>query len=209
MADAAKVSGKNSGGDRVFISHMLKEWAIAIDALYCGDLVLLLRKGGIRDPARPFAGPHKQALLFPTYEHQVAQSLKTPPSQTLSPPEAEIHLRAWVQITHGFALSSLPEIDALLPFHIWTADFITERLKWHPQHPLQVLCVRTYRLRQPVRLMRSPNYSGCRSWITLENPVSVDICNPALSDQQYLEQLEAIEAALKLQSDFALEASRL
>ncbi len=209
MADAAKVSGKELSGNQVFIFHMLKEWAIAIDALYSGDLVLLLRKGGIKDPAQPFAYPHNQALLFPTYEHQVAQSLKTAPSQELSLPEADISLRAWIQITHGFALNSRPEIDALLPFHIWTTDFITERLKWRPQQPLQVLCVRTYRLQEPVRLVRSPNYSGCRSWITLENPVSVDICNPALSDQQYFEQLEAIEAALKLHSDFTLEASRL
>jgi hypothetical protein len=209
MADAAKVFGKNSGGDRVFISHMLKEWAIAIDALYSGDLVLLLRKGGIRDPAQSFAYPSHRALLFPTYEHQVAQSLKTAPSQTLDSPEADIRLRAWVQITHGFALSSRSEVDALLPFHIWTTDFITERLKWQPQHPLQVLCIRTYRLREPVRLMRSPDYSGCRSWITLKTPISVDTCSAALSDQQYSEQLEAIEDALQLHSDFTLKSYRL
>jgi hypothetical protein len=209
MADAEKVSGKEFSGDRIFISHLLKEWAIAIDALYSGDLILLLRKGGIRDPARPFACPHNRALLFPTYEHQVAQSLKTMPSQTLGSPKTDIYLRAWVQITHGFTLNSRPEIEALLPFHIWTTAFITERLKWRPQDPLQVLCVRTYRLWKPVCLVRSPRYSGCRSWITLETPVPIDTCSPALSDQQYSEQLKAIEAALKLYSDFTLESRRL
>jgi hypothetical protein len=209
MADAAKVSGNELSGDQVFISHLLKEWAITIDALYSGDLMLLLRKGGIRDPVKPFASPHSQALLFPTYEHQVAQSLKTAPSQELNSPEEDISLRAWVQITHGFALSSRPEIDALLPFHIWTTDFITERLKWRPQQPLQVLCVRAYRLREPVRLVRSPSYSGCRSWITLETPVSVDTCSPALSDPQYSEQLKGIETALKSHLDFNLESCRL
>ncbi len=106
MADAAKVSGKELSGSQVFISHLLKEWALAIDALYSGDLILLLRKGGIRDSAKPFACPHNQALLFPTYEHQLTQSLKTAPSQTLSSPEPDISLKAWIQITHGFALSS-------------------------------------------------------------------------------------------------------
>jgi hypothetical protein len=209
MADAARVSGKDSNGDRVFISYLLKEWAIVIDALYSGDLILLLRKGGIRDPARPFDCPHNQVLLFPTYEHQVSQSLKTAPLQPLDSPEADIYLRAWVQITHAFALNSLPEIDALLPFHIWTTVFITERLKWRPQQPLQVLCVRIYRLQKPIRLVRSPKYSGCRSWITLETTLSVDTCSPALSDQQYFGQLKAIEAALQIYSDFTLETCRL
>jgi hypothetical protein len=209
MADAAKVSGKDSSRDQVFISHLLKEWAITIDALSSGDLFMLLRKGGLRDPGRLFACPHNQALLFPTYEHQNTQFLKTAPSQTLSPLEADIPLSAWVQITHQFALNLLPEIEALMPFHIWTTDFITERLKWQPQHPLQVLCVRTYRLQEPVRLVQSSNYNGCRSWITLETPICVGTEDPAISDEQYSEKLRAIEAVLKLHSDFALASFQL
>jgi hypothetical protein len=209
MADAARVSGKESNGDQVLISYLLKEWAIAIDALYSGDLMLLLRKGGIRDPARPFAFPHPQALLFPTYEHQITQSLKTAYLQETRPPEAELYLNAWVNITHSFALNALPEIEALMPFHIWTSDFITERLKWNPQQPLQVLCVRTYRLASPVRLVRSPHYSGCRSWITLETPISVDRKDPAISEDQYREKLSAIEAALQLHSKFTIESFQL
>lgn len=209
MADAARVSGKDSNRDHVFVSHLLKEWAIAIDTLYSGDLMLLLRKGGIRDPARPFAAPHQQALLFPTYEHQIAQSLKTASLQEISPPEADIYLKAWVNITHCFALNALPEIEALMPFHIWTSDFITERLKWKPQQPLQVLCVRTYRLAEPIRLVRSPNYSGCRSWITLDPPIGVDLKDPAMSDGQYNETLGAIEAALQLHSKVTIASFQI
>jgi hypothetical protein len=209
MADAARVSGKESNGDHVLISHLLKEWAIAIDALCSGDLMLLLRKGGIRDAARPFAFPHQQALLFPTYEHQIPQSLKTAYLQEPSPAEAEIYLKAWVNITHSFALHSLPEIEALMPFHIWTSGFIAERLKWKPQQPLQVLCVRTYRLAEPILIVRSSNYSGCRSWIALETPIGVDLKNPAISKDQYNEKLSAIEAALQLYSKFKIESFQL
>jgi hypothetical protein len=209
MADAAKVSGKDPTADLIPLSHALKEWAIAINALYTGNLIVLLRKGGIKDSAKPFADLHPQSLLFPTYEHQVAQAIRTPHLTELGNPDSDISLRCWVQITHRFALSTLPEIDALMPFHIWTKDFIAERLKWRPQQPLQVLCLRTYRLHEPFRLVRSPHYAGCRSWITLETPIFVDTHSPALSDEQYSEQLKALEASLQLHSDFALESCRL
>jgi hypothetical protein len=214
MADVARVSGNDSNGDQVFVSHLLKEWAITIDALYSGDLMLLLRKGGIKDPARPFAVPHQQALLFPTYEHQItqslkAQSLKTAYLQEASLSNAQIYLKAWVNITHCFALNALPDIEALMPFHIWTSDFITERLKWQPQQPLQVLCVRTYRLAEPIILARSPNYSGCRSWITLQTPICVDLKDPAISEDQYHEKLSAIEASLQLHSTFTIASFKL
>jgi hypothetical protein len=209
MADAAKVFGKDSDGDQLLLSHALKEWAIAIDALYAGDLIVLFRKGGISDPAQSFACPHPRILLFPTYEHQGTESLRIKNDTEIGEPEPDIRIRAWAQITHGFALKSPQEIDALMPFHIWTTDFIAERLKWRPQQPLQILCLRTYRLRETVRLVRSPRYSGCRSWITLETPISVDTLSPALSDEQYFGRLRAIEAALQCYLDFTLKSAQL
>jgi hypothetical protein len=86
-----------------------------------------------------------------------------------------IPLKAWVHITHRFAVQSPTALAALRPFHIWSEQFIVDRLQWRPHQPLQVLCVRTYRLPEPILLRRFPHHRGCRSWVNLDEPI---ISNP-------------------------------
>lgn len=205
MANAAEVFGK-AQADPIFLTQALKEWAIAISALRSGAQILLLRKGGIRDPRQPFAEIPHRAALFPTYEHQGLHHLKQP--RSIAPPEvnAPILIDTWAHITHGFLLSTEAEVMALLPFHIWTAEFVTERLKWRSHQPLQILLLRAYSLQQPVVLGRSPSHAGCRSWINLETSLSTQNSVPALSEQHYQNQLNAIEQAVQsVQNDFKLK----
>jgi hypothetical protein len=194
--------------DESLVTHGLKEWAIAVEALRTGDLILLMRKGGIADPAQPFACPHNPVLLFPTFEHQSAQFVRTG-SFAGGQSQLEPCIRAWAQITHSFGLDSLQAVQSLAPFHIWTADFVVERFRWRPQCPLQILCLRTYQLKAPIQFEQSPRFSGCRSWIPLEISVRADTDSPALSDEQYLGQLKAIEAALQHHLNFTLESCQL
>ncbi len=193
----------------VHLVHGLKEWSTAIDALLTGELILLLRKGGIADPARPFANLCRQIALFPTHEHQAAHALKAEYPIKNWASQADIILSGWAQITHGFTLDSLRTVQSLLPFHIWTADFIAERFNWRPQQPLQILCLRTYAFQQPISLSNIPQYGGCRSWITLESPIPTDTSLPALSDAEYLARLNAVEAALNLHLDLSLNDFKL
>jgi hypothetical protein len=205
MANAAEVFGKGQNAP-IVLTQALKEWAIAISALRSGSMILLLRKGGIRDPRDPFADIPPSAALFPTYEHQVPHSLKQPIK--ITPPEADapIVIDTWAQITHGFLLSTEAEINALLPFHIWTAEFVAERLKWRSHQPLQVLLLRAYPLGEPIVIGRSPSHAGCRSWIHLETPISSQGSMPALSAQDYQTHLDAIEDAIQfVNEDFRLE----
>ena len=204
MENAEKVFGNAVPLAGVRLNYGLKEWSSAIGALLTGELIFLLRKGGIADPARPFANLRKQFALFPTYEHQAAQALKAEYLAEDRGAESGIVLRAWAQVTHGFTLDSFPAVQALLPFHIWTPDFIAERFRWRPQQPLQILCLRAYSLQSPVSLQDAPQYSGCRSWIELEFPVLAGTLRPALSNAQYVARLNAIEAALNTHSDFDL-----
>ena len=153
MESAAKDSGKEQ--DRVVLTQALKEWAIAITTLRSGSLILLPRKGGIRDPLHPFSKIPKRTALFPTYEHQVLHYLKDPVE--IAPPDllGPILIDTWAEVTHGFTLQTEAEVMALMPFHIWTAAFMTERLKWRSQQPLQVLLLRAYRLPEGVKLGRT------------------------------------------------------
>ncbi|NER83153.1 MAG: DUF1802 family protein, partial [Leptolyngbya sp. SIO1D8] len=99
------------------ISWVLKEWSIAVEALISGDFVLLIRKGGIREKKQSFEVPSDRALLFPTYEHQHADALRSPYGQKLvsQPVPAigdEVVMSSWAQITHQLLLPGVSAIEA-------------------------------------------------------------------------------------------------
>lgn len=151
----------------------LKEWAVAVDALARGETILLLRKGGIREPNGKFAIPASRFWLYPTFEHQKSHLLKPPyADQVTSVPSGwhptEVMITAWAELTHGFQVTEVEVISALLPYHIWSPEFLSERLKWKPSLPLSVLLLRVYRLSQPHTLAYRSSYGGCKSWIQLE-----------------------------------------
>jgi hypothetical protein len=196
--------------DRVVLTQALKEWAIAISNLRSGALILLPRKGGIRDPLHPFATIPHRAALFPTYEHQALHYLQHPVEMAEPDPNGPTLINTWAEVTHGFTLQTEAEVRALEPSHIWTADFIAERLKWRSRQPLHILLLRAYRLPQAVELGRSPSHGGCRSWIDLDTPISAQRSSPALSTPDYQAQLQNIENAVQsVQPDFKLSAWEL
>jgi len=55
----------------------LKEWATVVKALENGNQTVLLRKGGILETSSGFVLESKKFFLFPTYEHQQHDSLKS------------------------------------------------------------------------------------------------------------------------------------
>lgn len=207
MENVVKDSGK--GQDPVVLTQALKEWAIAITALRSGALMLLPRKGGIRDPLQPFAKIPQRAALFPTYEHQAPHYLKDPVEMVLPDLHGPIWIDTWAEVTHAFTLQHEAEVMALMPFHIWTAAFMTERLKWRSQQPLQVLLLRAYRLPEAVELERSPSHAGCRSWIDLDTPILAQNSSPALSNHDYQTRLQAIEQTIQaVTEDFKLDTCK-
>lgn len=183
------------------LSQALKEWAIAIDALETGNTILLLRKGGIREGSR-FQVAANPVLLYPTYEHQKPHLLKpefadrvqTVPSGWHPDP---VRIGAWAEITHVFPISEAAGVAALLPLHVWNAQFVLERLSWKPKQPLSVLLLRTYRLSQPQFIPYRTEYGGCKSWI--ETTAAVDITGsvPVLSDQDYLQRVTEVQKISK------------
>lgn len=193
------------------LTAALKEWAIAVDALTQGKTIVLLRKGGIREPGGSFAIKHSPVWLYPTYEHQKPHLLKpeylsseytslerTSPVTALPSgwhPE-RIEIPAWASITHVFQISDADAIEALLPFHIWNLQFVADRLKWKPKSPLAVLLLRVYRLLQAHTIAYHPSYGGCKSWIDLEVGLSPIDALPVLSEAEFLSQVALVRTAL-------------
>ena len=175
----------------------LKEWAVTVDALEQGKTIMLLRKGGIREEGNRFQVSDNEVLLYPTYEHQQPNLLKPEYAIQVTPvisgwhPET-VRIGSWAKITDILRVSEPKAVDALLPYHIWNEEFASTRFKWKPREPLYILLLRTYKLSSVELIPYRSEYGGCRSWIDLVEPISLEGVVPVLNDTDYAQQTAQI-----------------
>jgi hypothetical protein len=180
----------------------LKEWAVACEALGRGQQILLLRKGGIREEHREFRVEHPEFLLFPTYEHQRADLVKPSARDSLAQVLAareqaeQVELRYWATVADVFDVSEIERLAAVSDLHLWSDDYALERLRWKPRHPLQLMALRVYRLAEPAVLPVLPEYGGCKSWLTLAEPIVVEGAQPVLDGREFADHLDRVRRAL-------------
>jgi hypothetical protein len=181
--------------------HALKEWAVAVNALEGGQTIMLLRKGGIHERGGRFQVAHERILLYPTYEHQQALMLKAEYANFVHPvasgwhPET-VRIGSWAEITNILPVDDESIVSDVLPFHIWNEHFISDRLKWKPRQPLYILLLRTYKLPQPQEIPYLSQYGGCKSWIDLNEQISLTGAEPVLSDAAYTQLVETIRGII-------------
>lgn len=181
--------------------HALKEWAVAVDALEEGNMIMLLRKGGIKEEGNRFSVTHNQILLYPTYEHQQPNLLKPEYAAQVTPvtsgwhPET-VQISSWAEITDILLVSDEKAVVTLLPYHLWNEQFVSDRLRWKPRQSLFILLLRTYRLPQPQLIDYRPEYGGCRSWIDLNEAINLEGIAPVLDDTTYTDQVTQIHNVL-------------
>ena len=170
------------------LRHALKEWAVTVEALERGATALVVRKGGIREKA--FAVPKTRFLLLPGYEHQRPELIKPEfrgimdsiPDLTDDGP---LRFSSFAEVEGAFEISEADDLERLNEHHMWTHEYAESRFKWRPKKPLTVLVLRTYVLPETVELPYREGYGGCKSWIELEETVSVEGARPALSDGEF------------------------
>ncbi len=167
------------------LQHALKEWAVAVEALERGETALVVRKGGIREKA--FAIPEARFLLFKSYEHQKPELIK-PTYRSLidSIPDRRddgpVIFTSFAEVAGAYEISEPESLRAVDPYHMWTPEYAEKRFKWRPKKPLTVLVLRTYLLPEPVEVPYDESFGGCKSWIELEEPISVEGARPALNE---------------------------
>ncbi|MCC3414905.1 MULTISPECIES: DUF1802 family protein [unclassified Microcoleus] len=172
-------------------TRALKEWNVAVNALEGGRTIVLLRKGGIREQAGQFNVSDKQVLLYPTFEHQQPDLLKPDFASQVKTVESGWHpetirIGSWAEITDVFLVAWEPAINALFPYHIWNEKFVGDRLKWKKNQPIYILLLRAYRLAETAEIQYISEYGGCRSWIDLASPISLEGSEAVLSDREYI-----------------------
>jgi len=172
----------------------LKEWSAAVHALLDGRQTVLLRKGGIGEKRFEVA-PDVAAsrfLLFPTVAHSHTERVRPEHRHLLDPAlsdstEAEVVVRAGARVVDAIQVARTEGLEDIAAHHIWTAESVREdRLDFRPRHRLTVLVIAAVPLREPVRVVRTPAYRGCTSWVTL--PVAPQWGDP-VHDEHHLHDI--------------------
>lgn len=164
---------------------MLKEWSTVTGALEAGEQTVLLRKGGILETASGFNVESSQFLLYPTWEHQSAENIREPFRRHLDrerPEQGTNRISSYAEVLAEADISSDETIRRLEPFHIWSPRYIEARRNWEPQKPIKAIYLRVFRMDYPMTIPVLPEYSGCKSWLDLDDPIPSG--KPVLADGQ-------------------------
>ncbi|OBH47950.1 hypothetical protein A5690_15330 [Mycobacterium intracellulare] len=177
----------------------LKEWSAAVHALLDGRQRVLLRKGGIGEKRFDLAA--REFLLFPTVAHSHAERVRTEHRDLLEPAAAdstddELVIRAAAKVVAAVAVERPDGLAAIEDLHIWTPESVrADRLDFRPKHKLAVLVVSVTPLAEPVRIARTPEYAGCKSWVEL--PVHAPWAAPVHDPVHHEAALAAVAARVR------------
>jgi hypothetical protein len=176
----------------------LKEWSAAVHALLDGRQTVLLRKGGIGE--KRFAVTASRFLLFPTVAHSHTERVRPEHRDLLDAAAADssddaLVLRAGARVVAAVEVNRPAAMEEIAPLHIWTAESVrADRLDFRPKHRLTVLVVQASPLVEPLRLVRTPDYAGCTSWVQL--PVNPQWAEPVHDNATLAEIAERVRGSV-------------
>ena len=162
----------------------LKEWASVVAALESGEQTVILRKGGILEAASGFKLESEEFLLYRTAEHQGHANIKEQFHHMLEQPKAEDghnRITSYARVLAHADIYSRDTLDGLSGFHIWSDEYISQRVKWKAEKPIKAVFLRVYRIPE-ITIQVKPEYSGCRSWIDMD--MQVPDGEPVLDDAE-------------------------
>lgn len=173
------------------IRHAFKEWAVICRALAEGRQSLILRKGGIAEEGGIFRPEHARFWLYPTYVHQQRDGIKPEAlpllqaAQAEQPPSGTLRLSHFVDVCDTTFIDSLETALKLDPFHQWSPDTVTKRFAYR-EPGLFVLTVRVFRIPRAHDVPLKPEFDGCRTWVELDEALSIERAEPVLGERDHL-----------------------
>lgn len=178
-----------------------KEWAAVCAALAAGRQTIILRKGGIDEGRDGFRVLHPSFWLYPTNFHQTADAL-TPDAATFAnsaaanrPPAGKVPLQQFAVALEVHELATENAALRLTGLHCWSEATIRQRFAYR-RSGLFLLVVRVFVRPEPALIGESPEMAGCKSWVSLTEPLATTGLTPVLSDDAFAKRLAAIHAAL-------------
>lgn len=179
----------------------LKEWAVVCHLLGSGRLMLLVRKGGIRERRGGlFVPEHPRFLLLPTFEHQAEGRIVPGHAAALAATTIDLapgrfRISHWAEVVRTWRVADLDRFGLIADELAFTTDEIATRFHYRNQPWLSVLAVRVHRLAERAELPITPAYAGCRSWVALREQVPAAAA-PVVDDAAFAIRLARLERAL-------------
>ncbi|MCA1725332.1 MAG: DUF1802 family protein [Thermomicrobia bacterium] len=180
----------------------LKEWAVLVDAMARGDIVAMVRKGGIREQRAGFSVRHDRFLLYPTFFHEKAAELAERLVPTLAdaharqPSAGMVRLEYVAQVAAVWTVGTLEPLRAIGHEHGLTWAAVESRFHYRQRPGVHVVAVRVKRLAQPVERPELRRYAGCVSWLGLEDDVPVADARAVLPDDAFAARLARLRDSL-------------
>ncbi len=180
----------------------LKEWAVLVEAMARGDIIAMVRKGGLRETRAGFVVRHEQFLFYPTFFHENVGDLapRFHPmlglAQERRPPEGRVRLthiaeRVAVWKVVNPALLLLVEHE-----HGLSAAAVLSRFHYRGQPHVRIVAARMLVLPRAVEIPDALRYGGCVSWLELDAEVDVAGARPVVAESQLRDRVAALEAVL-------------
>jgi hypothetical protein len=164
----------------------LKEWAAVCARLARGEIVLLLRKGGILERREGFQAEHREFFLFPTRFHAEG-----------APPPGAVDLELFAEVVDDVHVRDLDALRRLEGMHALGWEDVEKRFHYGKAPGLHALTLRAWRLASPRRVENARDYDGCVSWVELDRELEVERGAPALDDVEFEARRDAARAALR------------
>jgi hypothetical protein len=180
----------------------LKEWAVLIEAMARGDLIAMIRKGGIRERRAGFDVRHHRFLLYPTFFHEKLNELDARFHPTLesvhanTPPQGTIELRYIANVAAVWQVTELERLRAIDAEHGLTWGAVESRFRYRDDPRVHVVAVRLAKLESGVSLPEVRRYTGCVSWVKLDQDIEVGGATPVMAEDIFAARMRALEHAL-------------
>jgi hypothetical protein len=164
----------------------LKEWAVLVDAMARGDIIAMVRKGGIREQRAGFSVRHDRFLLYPTFFHERVEELAPRfrahlgAAHASQPPAGTIHLEYVAEVASVWIVSELDRLRAIESEHGLAWSAVESRFHYRGKPGVQVIAVRLARLPSVFETPEARRYLGCVSWVELDSAVDVGGAMPVL-----------------------------
>ena len=180
----------------------LKEWAVLVSAMRRGDVIAMIRKGGIRERRAGFDVRHDRFLLYPTFFHEKLDELDPrfrPMLESVhagTPPAGTIELRYIANVAMVWQVTELERLHAIDAEHGLTWGAVESRFRYRDDPRVHVVAVRLAKLPAVVSLPEVRRYTGCVSWVKLDHDVNVSGATPVIAEDAFAARIRALEHAL-------------
>jgi hypothetical protein len=178
-----------------------KEWAAVCEALVAGRQTIILRKGGIHEGRAGFRIEHREFWLYPTHFHQAAESLTPDAAEfvaraaAIQPQPGCVPLKCLALVQEVHELTAEADALQLAGLHIWSEA--TVRQRFHYRRPgLFLLVARVFSRSTATSVDESAEMAGCKSWVSLPQPIGTAGLTPALDDVRFTAAIAAVQEAI-------------